>query len=365
MKKKTAFIVLISILTLTTKTTVAENSHIYRIGVIQGLTGVAAEDGQNVLHSVQLAADDINAKGGDQIELLIQDDGTVQKNAVTAYEYLKNKNVDAIIGSTWGFVTNAIIPLAAKDKKILLNTSGLWESFSIEQGKGYFLNNAISIEEDVKPFAKFLELKNVTSVALIHTSSRWGTVQQEAYGKASLKRDASVVADIEPLAQEHNQWATEITQLKVKKPEVIALLLNKNDIETILRRASEQGLKTNFFGSKNTYDAFRKSNNKNLYEGVCFTYPYEQLMKNKEFTEKFEKRYDEAPRVFADNSYDSVFILHQALKTAQATGENLKKVLETTSFDTGLSSYSFTKEHSLANAKSSLLCVENGELAVR
>ena len=57
-----------------------------KIGVIQSLTGFAAEDGKTVVQSLQLAAEDINARGSYHVQLLVEDDGTQTKNTVSAFE---------------------------------------------------------------------------------------------------------------------------------------------------------------------------------------------------------------------------------------------------------------------------------------
>jgi len=60
-----------------------------KLGVIQSLTGAAEEDGRTIVRAVQLAADEINARGDVRVSLLIEDDATQPKNSVTSFNKLR------------------------------------------------------------------------------------------------------------------------------------------------------------------------------------------------------------------------------------------------------------------------------------
>ena len=137
-----------------------------RLGVVQSATGIAAEDGKTVLQALELAAEQLRA-GGTEVELLIEDDQSTPKNSVSAYHSLRQRHVDAVIAATWDFTTNSLIPLIAKDRVVLFNTSVPAESVLIERSDGYAFVNAVSIDEEVEPFKRFLKEKKIKSLTVV------------------------------------------------------------------------------------------------------------------------------------------------------------------------------------------------------
>ena len=55
-----------------------------KVGVIQSLSGIAAEDGKTVVQALQLATEDLNKGNALRVQLLVEDDQSVPKNGVTA-----------------------------------------------------------------------------------------------------------------------------------------------------------------------------------------------------------------------------------------------------------------------------------------
>lgn len=332
-----------------------------RIGVIESLTGLAAEDGENVVRALALAAKDLN-QAKKRVELLVEDDKSAPKDTVSAYQKLKQSGIDALIVGPYGYTTESVIPLAGRDGIVIFNTSAMHESFNATGSNGYFFNNSISIYEDVKPFIQWLEKNPAKSAVLIHLPSSWGRVQQRVYSEHLAAKQIPILETIETVAHDNNDWGSIITRVAAHKPDIVLLLLNKNDINLFLRKSSEQAFKTRFFGSKNTYDAWRLNQSVNYYEGVCLTYPLKQLHANAKFVEAFKSEFKDEPRIFADTSYDSVRILTEAVEAARETGLSLKDTLKSSKYQGLVGSYDFAQERSFAISVSSLICIEGGRI---
>ena len=187
------------------------------------------------------AAADLN-RNSHGVELVIQDDNSLSRNAVSAYRKLRASGIQAIIGATWGFTTEPIVPLLTDDKTVLVNTSTFAEVFRHGDENQSFFSMGLSIEEDTLPFKRFLARSSFSSVMFIHTSSKWGTIQERAYRATARKNSLEVFESIEPTGQDLNLWRTIVSRIKTKAPSVVVLLLNEHDIENILRRVYEQGV---------------------------------------------------------------------------------------------------------------------------
>ena len=109
---------------------------------------------------------------------------------MTAFQRLQAAGVDAVIGASWDFTTNAILPLAAKHKLVLFNTSALKESLSLEASQGYGFVNAITAADEAKPLAQgsAFRIRSHSSVR-IRTLCRAMNSASARYGSTLLLRD--------------------------------------------------------------------------------------------------------------------------------------------------------------------------------
>ncbi|HKW71469.1 MAG TPA: ABC transporter substrate-binding protein [Candidatus Dormibacteraeota bacterium] len=103
-----------------------------KVGYSAPLTGQSALYGHAVSQSLQLAADDINAKGGVngyKIEMDIQDDGTQVAQAVTnTKNMILQDNVVALMGSVTSAQCLAESPIAKQNKVVTIDaTCNSWQ----------------------------------------------------------------------------------------------------------------------------------------------------------------------------------------------------------------------------------------------
>ena len=328
-----------------------------RVGVIQSTSGIAAEDGKTVVQALQLA----NKHLGEKIELLIEDDQTSAKNAVSSYNALKARGAEVIIGATWDFTTNALIPLAARDKIVLFNTSTLPEAISLNESDGFAFTNAVSTYEEAAPFSRFIRAKTNQSIVTVYANNSWGETQRKVYQKIAKDAGLKILGEYSSVAFDQNEWRNVLPTIKSKNPSFVLLLLNKNDLQIFLKRASELSFTPEIFASKNALDAFSATDNKSLYHGLCFTYPFEQLQRNNDFLSAYYQSFEEKPRIYADNSYDALFILSRAQEIADLRDISLREALQDVEIVGLVGSYRYSNEHSFSLGRASLMCVDKDE----
>ncbi len=335
-----------------------------RIGVIQSLTGIAAEYGKTNVQSIQMAADEINSSGSGKVTLFIEDDRTESKDAVSAFQKLSTQRVDAIIGASWDFTTNAILPLSGRNKVVLFNTSTIKESLELSSSNGYGFTNGFLASEEVKPFERFLKKTTTKKAVIVYANNSWGEIQRAAYRSALQAEKVEIADELKPSSYDQNEWGSMIPRVRSKNADLILLLINRNDLEVFLRKAREQGLESRYFASSNGYDALKLATDKNLFEGICFSYPLQQLGKAKSFSENYKRLYGEPPRIYADATYDSVKLLVEAAKRAKSKGISMKTALETTSFHGIVGEYTFSHSNSFCIQQDSLVCVKNQSFVI-
>ena len=343
----------------------AEPDRPFRVGVIQSLSGLAAEDGKTVVQALTFAAEKIrSAPGSSGIELLIEDDQTIPRNAVSAWQKLHSQQVDAVIGATWDFTTNPLLPLAARDQRVLFATSTLPESLDLKNAGEYGFINAISALSEAQPFAQFLDVYTPASLSLVYANNSWGESQRQVYRAVALQKGIRLVDEVKPATYDANEWAQIVPRLKASSPELVLLLLNRSDIRVFLKRALEIGFAARFFASKNAYDTFRLEEGKSFLEGLCFTYPLKRMQGQSEFFADYQKRFGEAPRIYADTSWDALFILHRAYLKSKRENVKLADALRSVSYDGLAGRYTYDPQRSFSTGGSSLVCVRHGQVSL-
>src|SRR5690242_5031479 len=110
-----------------------------RIGHVAALTGASAQSGEAITRGLQIAIDEINAKGGliggRKLELVQRDDeSSPPKGLIAARELIFKEKVAAIVTGIDTPVSLAMVPLINKEKVILM---GVWAA-----GTGIVQNGA-------------------------------------------------------------------------------------------------------------------------------------------------------------------------------------------------------------------------------
>lgn len=101
-----------------------EEDYVIKIGVVCTLTGGKALNGEAAKNAVTLAAEEINAAGGEYtVEIVdIVDDASDSKQAVNAYNSLLPKEPEAVVGCYYSSVTLPMAELANESGMLLLAT---------------------------------------------------------------------------------------------------------------------------------------------------------------------------------------------------------------------------------------------------
>jgi len=107
-----------------TASSAGEEDNVIKIGVVCTLTGGKALNGEAAKNAVTMAAEEINAAGGEYtVEIVdIVDDASDSKQAVNAYNSLLPKEPEAVVGCFYSSVTLPMAELANESGMLLLAT---------------------------------------------------------------------------------------------------------------------------------------------------------------------------------------------------------------------------------------------------
>lgn len=333
-----------------------------RIGVIQSLTGIASEDGQTGLRGYQLAKDRINSEGRVSIELIVEDDQSDPRQSVSAFKKLASQKVIAILGATWSFTTNSILPLARQNKLVVLNTTTLPESLHLEQGGGYGYGSGISVEGLAEAFKHYLTKNRPKDAVVVHVNNHWGEIQAKKFSEVAVKQGVQIKDTISSAVFDGNEWTAIMPRIRESHAALVLLLINRNDLALFIRKAREQHLDALFYASYHMWNTFHESEEKEALNGICFSYSGPTSAEANEFVQEHERRFQEAPKIYGDNSYDAPGLLAAAYELALKNGTELTHALKRVKFRGLAGDYRFDPRNSFSIGRAVLYCVREGKL---
>ncbi len=301
----------------------ASTSSPIQIGAAICLTSVCAEWGENELRGIQLAIKDINAKGGvlgRPLELTTQDsaEGEV-KNAINAYQALRQQGVQFIVGPTWTPAALALAPMVSKDDVIMVSASVGVADFN--EAGGNLFNMWPHDELATRFLARQVYAGGARKVAIFSSQQPWEQTQGNAFEDEFKKLGGSVVYKVEPPADVRD-LRTEAVQIKDSKPDVVMFsnLTNMGIAAKELKNLGYAGKKVSVLMDDTRVEAAQGGLNGTIYV---------QSPKSQQwFSDSFTQKYAVNPGISADTAYDAVQFLAKGITDAGTTDlEQVQKVM--------------------------------------
>jgi branched-chain amino acid transport system substrate-binding protein len=322
---------------------------IVKIGVILPMTGNGAIYGADLKKGIELAYNNDTTK---RIELFYEDDAGDAKMGVNAYNNLKFRGINIVIGGVMSNVANALLPLGNKDKILILSPKGTDPNLSKEDD--FFFRIWPTDDVDGKVLTQFIidSLKTIKKIAIFYPNGDYGVGIQKVFVKNIQNSDIEVVYN-EGFQNGQTDFRTQLLKIKQQKPDVLFLPAYFREAVIILKQLNE--LKNDFYiaGVSSFYEKDIVNASGDLKDKTFFTYPlYSVDSKNpitQIFIDNFKQKYGDTPNAFSAYGYDSFEIIRQAVAILDSdkkdvTSENLKNALESIEIAKGVTGdYTFDK----------------------
>jgi branched-chain amino acid transport system substrate-binding protein len=295
-----------------------------KVGAIFPLTGGSAYQGKSFQEAIQLAQEEINAKGGiggKKLDILFEDDKGVPADGVNAAQKLITKDkVSAIISNYNSSVTLAVRAVTEREKVVQL-TPGSAADTVTEPGHPYMFRNLAANAVQAPALAKYATKKlNLKNVAILAENTDNGRSGADNYKKTTEQLGGKVLAT-EYYNLGDKDFYAQLTKLKGLNPEGVAIAGTITEGAQLLKQARDLGMKTQWLGTGGfTNDVFPK-----LAEGaaegmihISYFEPnaYQYYPNSKEFVENYNKKYSKNPDMYAASGYEAAYIIAEAIKNA-------------------------------------------------
>jgi len=298
-----------------------------KIGVAEALTGGAAQYGIAIRNGFQLAADEINAKGGvggNKLALVIEDEQGKKEEAINVFKKLIFQDkVLMIYGPTLSNSMFAAGPAANAAKVVVFGTSNTANGIT-DIGPFVFRNSVM--ESDVLPVTVATAVKHygIKKVAVIYGNDDAFTKSGYDVFKKVLETQKIPVTTTETYVKGDVDFKAQLTKIKGSSPDAIVCSCLAEEAANIMLQARGLGLKQPFIGGNgfNSPKLFEVS--KLAGEGTFVGSPWSNTNPapaNKHFVDAYKAKFGIEPNQFAAQAYDALYIGAEALKGVKLSGD--------------------------------------------
>lgn len=333
MKKLIIIILIVAIASVGLILGCAKEDKEIKIGAILPLTGDGAKYGEEAKNGIDLALEEINAKGGingRKIKIIHEDDQGTSSAAVSVLNKLVTVDkVPVIIGTMYSSTMLAVAPIAENKKVILISPSA--SSPEITVAGDYIFRNWPSDIYEGGEMAKFAyEKLGLQKIGILTVNIDYGLGLAKVFEKVFTEYGGDVIA-IEKYDQGATDFRTQLSKIKTQIPEALYLPGYYKEIALILRQANELGLNIRFLSCVGFDNPKALELAEEAAEGVIFARPaYDPESKNEivvSFVQSFKSKYGLAPGTYAAHAYDAFKIIAGAIQRGGYQAEGIKEAL--------------------------------------
>lgn len=300
-----------------------------KIGFVNHLTGDAAVYGQSMKKGTDLALDEINGKGGikgAQIQVVFEDDRLSAADAQTAFlKLVESDKVPVIMGSGSSTVTLSICP-KAREKKVV-QISSISTAPKLRDCGEYFFGMMASDDAAGIEWARMAAKMGHKQAAAMYINNDYGIGVNKAFVEEYQKGGNKILIN-QPFEVGGTDFRTEILKVKATKPKVIFIVSHVKEGSLILKQAKELGLKATWVADTAMQAKEVIEQAGDAAEGLIALSPGIKTSKvYKDFAERFKKKFNEEPSIWADFAYDTTKLVAMAIEKGGYDAQGIQKAL--------------------------------------
>ncbi len=302
----------------------AEGSDTFLIGGIGPLTGGAASYGNSVKQGAEIAIAEINEAGGVKVgdasytlALDFQDDESSEDKAITAYNSLMDKGMQAMIGTVTSAPCIAVKELTKQDNILQITPSGSAIECITDAPNVFRLCFTDPLQGTT--MADFVKDQGFTKAAVIfNNSDDYSTGMKNAFVE-QVKANGGEVVTEEAFNEGDVDFSTQLTKIKSTDAEIIFCPVYYEAAAYITQQAKELGMNLPFIGGDGWDGILAQVTDPATIEGAVFLSPFLATDEAEEvagFVAKYQEKYSATPDQFAADGYDTVYVIKAAMEKA-------------------------------------------------
>jgi branched-chain amino acid transport system substrate-binding protein len=322
------------------------------------LTGKQAKFGEIMKRSYELAAGEINAKGGikgSRLVLSFEDSSAKPEVARAIVEKLIDvKKQPIIVGEYTSSCAKAVAAVAEERKTPYLVVASADDDITQKNYKYVFRQNQVSAHY-ADAFVSFLkEVVKPKSIAILYESSAFGTS-----GADNMEKDARNLGAAVVLKEKFETGAIDfkplLSKVKAAQPDVIYTVSYANEAQLLMKQIKELRLDAKLYAGGAAGFAIPEfiDGAKDAAEYVVSATLWTPQLKYpgaKEYAEKYKAKYGDYPSYHGASAYSAVYTVKDALERAKSwTQDGIRDALKSTNLKTAFGPVKFEDKEGYQN----------------
>ena len=296
-----------------------------KVGSSGPLNNDYAVYGKAVEYGLTLAFEEINALGGLQFELRVEDDEADAEMATNAYNTLMEWGMQIMAGPVTSGSAIAAADACATDGVFMLTPSAS-DASVITYGDNVFQicftdpNQGIASADYIHSHAL------ASKIGVIYDSSNPYSVGiYTKFMEQANSLGLEVVAQEAFTADNKADLATQVTKCQQAGADLVFLPIYAAEAAVVLTCANNIGYEVTFFGCDGLDGILAQENfDPALAEGVMLLTPFDATSadpKVQNFVKNYTEKFGIAPNQFAADAYDVAYAIYEACKATGVTGD--------------------------------------------
>jgi len=293
------------------------------VGAALSLTGAAASYGESQQKGLELAAEQLNAAGGVEYDLTVEDDQTDPKQGIAVFEQLTaDDGASVIIGPTLSTAAFQAQPIAQEEGVPVLAISNTVDGITA-QGDYIFRDSLAESQVIPQTVAAAKAEYGLEKVVVMHAND---DALAEAGGEvfaAALDAEGIEVADTLTFSVADTDFRALLTEAKAADPDALVVSSLIEAAIPLVTQARELGLDVPIIGGNGFNNPKLMTDAGDAAEGVVVGAAWNSSSDNPEntaFLADFEEQNGTPPDQFAAQAYTGLMLIDTAVR-ASCSGE--------------------------------------------
>lgn len=322
------------------------------------LTGQQGKFGEMMKRSYQMAAEEINAKGGikkQKLVLSFEDSGAKPETARAIVEKLiDSKKQPIIVGEYTSACAKAVAAVAEERKTPYLIVASADDAITRQNYKYVFRQNAVNAHYGDGVISFLSQVVKPKTIAILYESSAFGTSGAEAMVKEAQKLGIKVL-----LKERYESGSIDfkpiLSKVKAAQPDVLYMVSYVMDASLLMKQIKELRVDAKLFAGGAAGFAIPEfiDNAKDAANYVISATLWTPQLKYpgaREYADKYNAKYKDYPSYHGASAYSAIYVLKDALERAKDfSPEKIRDALKTTNITTAFGPIKFENKEGYQN----------------
>ena len=360
---------------LATSGTVPVKAQDITIGTILSTTGRAAFLGEDMKRGMEIAVEEINAKGGvlgKKIKWIFYDTESQSVKGVNAVKRLISQDKVAMVvgGGSMSGIALAVLPMTERAKVPFISTEGSMQIVNPVAKRPFTFKSTADDDQVVARALDYLKKKGVKKFALLHSTTGFGQSALAQTKKVAPQYDMTVV--FEAFGPADTDLTPQLTRIKERGAQAVIIWTVTPAGVVALKQMQQLGMQKMYslhsygFVSQRYMKLAGDAAKDLLLVSVKFPVgddlPDSDKAKKKilSLIAKYKNKYGREPNQFVAQTYDAIHLAVIAINKAKSSDSvNIRNALQSiTGYDGASGTFNFSKKRHSGLSKNDLVLVK-------